>query len=141
MESKKTVISEMSDRSREVFTKIVEAYVATGEPIGSRTLSQQLSTSISPATVRNAAAIYTSRDLRTWDFNRVFLYSKDVHHVGFQYLNFLVEGNDLVVVSRTAYNVGIWNTPRAHDSNLMTFHRIRDFRARPANRYAPGSKP
>ena len=56
MESKKTVISEMSDRSREVFTKIVEAYVATGEPIGSRTLSQQLSTSISPATVRNAMA-------------------------------------------------------------------------------------
>ena len=35
----------MNARSREVFKKIVDAYVATGEPIGSRTLSKQLSTS------------------------------------------------------------------------------------------------
>ena len=34
MEPKKSAISKMSDRSREVFTKIVEAYVAKGEPIG-----------------------------------------------------------------------------------------------------------
>ncbi len=56
MVRKKSAISEMNDRSREVFTKIVDAYVATGEPIGSRTLSQQLSTSLSAATVRNVMA-------------------------------------------------------------------------------------
>ena len=56
MEKKKSAISEMNDRSREVFTKIVDAYVATGEPIGSRTLSQQLSTTLSAATVRNVMA-------------------------------------------------------------------------------------
>ncbi|MAI12351.1 MAG: heat-inducible transcriptional repressor HrcA, partial [Rhodospirillaceae bacterium TMED167] len=56
MERKKSAISKLNDRSREVFTKIVDAYVATGEPIGSRTLSQQLSTSLSAATVRNVMA-------------------------------------------------------------------------------------
>lgn len=86
---------------------------------------------LTPATVRNAAAIYTSPDLRTWTQRRVFLHSKDVHHVGFQYLNFLVDGDDLVVVSRTAFNVGTWKTPRSHDSNLLTFHRVRDFRPAP----------
>jgi hypothetical protein len=94
---------------------------------------------VTPALVRNAAAIYSSTDLRTWQFERVFLYSRDVEHVGFQYLNFLIEGSDLLVLSRTAYKVGVWNTPRSHDSNLMTFHRIRDFRARPANQYPAGS--
>ena len=56
MEIKRPVISELNDRSRDVFTKIVEAYVATGEPIGSRTLSRHLATSLSPATIRNVMA-------------------------------------------------------------------------------------
>lgn len=94
---------------------------------------------VSPALVRNAAAIYSSADLRAWEFERVFLYSPDVEHVGFQYLNCLIEGNDLLVVSRTAFQVGRWNTPRSHDSNLMTFHRVTDFRVRPANHYPAGS--
>jgi hypothetical protein len=96
---------------------------------------------VTPALVRNAGAIFSSRDLRTWTFERVFLYDKDVEHVGFQYFNFEIEGNDLLVVSRTAYQVGRWNTPRSHDSNLMTFHRVRDFRTRPANPYPPGAAP
>ena len=56
MVTKRTTITKLNERSREIFTKIVDAYVETGEPIGSRTLSQQLSTSLSPATVRNAMA-------------------------------------------------------------------------------------
>lgn len=94
---------------------------------------------VTPALVRNAAALYSSADLRTWEFEQVLLYDRDVEHVGFQYLNALIEGNDLLVVSRTAWNVGRWKTPRAHDSNLMTFHRVTDFRARPANQYPAGS--
>lgn len=45
--------SDMSDRSREVFRLIVEAYLETGDPVGSRTLTRSLSESVSPATVRN----------------------------------------------------------------------------------------
>jgi hypothetical protein len=89
------------------------------------------------ALVRNAAALYASTDLRTWELQQVFLYSPDVNRVAFQYLNFLIEGQDLIVVSRTAYNVGKRNTPRSHDSNLLTFHRIPNFRVRPANPYPP----
>lgn len=44
---------ELSERSREIFREIVDAYVETGEPVGSRTLSRRLSVALSPATVRN----------------------------------------------------------------------------------------
>jgi heat-inducible transcriptional repressor len=47
------MINEINDRSREIFRKIVEAYVETGEPIGSNTLSKRLDLRLSPASVRN----------------------------------------------------------------------------------------
>jgi heat-inducible transcriptional repressor len=46
-------VSELSQRSREIFRQIVDAYVETGEPVGSRTLSRRLSQALSPATIRN----------------------------------------------------------------------------------------
>jgi heat-inducible transcriptional repressor len=49
-------VSDLNDRSREIFRHIVEAYVETGEPIGSRTLSRKLGLSLSPATIRNVMA-------------------------------------------------------------------------------------
>src|SRR5213595_190187 len=49
-------ISELSERSREIFRLIVDGYVATGEPIGSRTLSRLLGQHLSPATIRNVMA-------------------------------------------------------------------------------------
>ena len=53
---KNGVVTELSERSREVFRHIVEAYVETGEPVGSRTLSRRLSVALSPATIRNVMA-------------------------------------------------------------------------------------
>ena len=47
------VISELNERSREVFRHLVEAYVQTGDPVGSRTLARRLSEQLSPATIRN----------------------------------------------------------------------------------------
>ncbi|MDT3685088.1 MAG: heat-inducible transcriptional repressor HrcA [Pseudorhodoplanes sp.] len=43
----------MSERSREIFRQIVESYLATGEPVGSRNVSRLLQVSLSPASVRN----------------------------------------------------------------------------------------
>ncbi len=43
-------------RSREIFKQIVDAYLATGEPVGSRSLSKRLPMSLSPASVRNVMA-------------------------------------------------------------------------------------
>src|SRR5258708_31316873 len=50
------MITELTERSREIFRHIVDAYVETGEPIGSRTLSRRLGTALSPATIRNVMA-------------------------------------------------------------------------------------
>ena len=43
----------LDDRSREIFRLIVESYLDQGEPVGSRMLSKLLTTSLSPASVRN----------------------------------------------------------------------------------------
>ena len=51
--SNSSPLSELNDRSREVFRLIVESYLNTGEPVGSRTLSRQLTEQVSAATVRN----------------------------------------------------------------------------------------
>ncbi|MFN3658473.1 MAG: heat-inducible transcriptional repressor HrcA [Pseudolabrys sp.] len=43
----------LNERSREIFRQIVESYLATGEPVGSRNISRILPISLSPASVRN----------------------------------------------------------------------------------------
>jgi heat-inducible transcriptional repressor len=50
------MIHELNERSREIFRGIVDAYVGTGEPVGSRTLARRLNSSLSPATIRNVMA-------------------------------------------------------------------------------------
>lgn len=59
----KNPISEMNQRSQEVFRLIVDSYVETGEPVGSRTLSAKLSQPLSPATIRSVMADLESRGL------------------------------------------------------------------------------
>ncbi|WP_370454578.1 heat-inducible transcriptional repressor HrcA [Paracoccus sp. M683] len=51
--SQQPQLSELNDRSREVFRRVVEAYLQTGEPVGSRTLTRDMSERVSAATIRN----------------------------------------------------------------------------------------
>lgn len=44
---------ETDQRSREIFRQIVDGYLATGEPVGSRNIARLLPMALSPATVRN----------------------------------------------------------------------------------------
>ena len=53
MEKIPTVLDEMNDRSREVFRRVVEGYLANGDPVGSRTLTRDFSEKVSAATIRN----------------------------------------------------------------------------------------
>ena len=46
-------LAALNERSREIFRGIVESYLATGEPVGSRNLSRILPIPLSPASVRN----------------------------------------------------------------------------------------
>src|SRR5206468_4706473 len=50
-------------RSAAVLREIVEQYVHTGEPVGSRTLSRRLPLALSPATIRNVMADLTEAGL------------------------------------------------------------------------------
>ncbi len=50
------MITELNERSREIFRRIVDGYLETGGPVGSRTLSRQEGLDISPATIRNVMA-------------------------------------------------------------------------------------
>jgi heat-inducible transcriptional repressor len=51
-----TAIGALSERSRDIFRQIVDAYVESGEPVGSRTISRRLGLGLSPATIRNTMA-------------------------------------------------------------------------------------
>ncbi len=48
--------ADLGERPREVFRHLVDAFLASGEPVGSRTLSQRLPHSLSPASIRNVMA-------------------------------------------------------------------------------------
>jgi heat-inducible transcriptional repressor len=49
-------LAELDQRSRQIFRELVEAYLDTGEPVGSRTLSKRGAVTLSPASIRNTLA-------------------------------------------------------------------------------------
>src|SRR3546814_8767174 len=48
-----TPISELNDRARDVFRVVVESYLGTGVPVGSRTISKLSGLNLSSASIRN----------------------------------------------------------------------------------------
>ncbi|MGO4713603.1 heat-inducible transcriptional repressor HrcA [Bradyrhizobium sp. 2TAF24] len=46
-------LAQLNERSRDIFRQIVESYLATGEPVGSRNISRLITLPLSPASVRN----------------------------------------------------------------------------------------
>jgi len=56
-------IQELNERSREIFRNVVETFMETGEPVGSRTLSKLNKVELSPASIRNIMADLTDAGL------------------------------------------------------------------------------
>lgn len=50
------MIKELNDRTRQILKLVIDAYVETGEPVGSMAISQKLGMKLSPATIRSAMA-------------------------------------------------------------------------------------
>lgn len=50
------MIPELNERSRDIFRFIVDSYLSTGTPVGSRTISTQSGINLSPASIRNVMA-------------------------------------------------------------------------------------
>ena len=81
-----------------------------------------------PGSTRNALALMSSSDLRAWNIESVLLYHPDTAKHGFQYVDWQFDGNDLIAASRTAFDDGLGGANNYHDANLLTFHRVDDFR-------------
>ncbi len=79
---------------------------------------------------RNLLSLVRSPDLLHWSLHRDIINFNDnswfetEQYVGFQYPSWLFDGEDIIFLSRTALN----NAIRYHDSNMITFHRIKNFR-------------
>lgn len=78
--------------------------------------------------VRNAVSLLRSRDLINWEVRCLVWHHSDVRRHGWQYMDWEIEGDDLIIVSRTAWDDGLGGAERTHDTNLLTFHRLANFR-------------
>jgi hypothetical protein len=79
-------------------------------------------------TVRNTLVIKSSKDLINWTVHDILLHHPDVRKHGFQYVDWQYDGNDIIFVSRTAYDDEFGGANNYHDANYLTFHRIKNFR-------------
>ena len=77
-------------------------------------------------TGRNWLALLRSKDLEHWEKIRdIYKYTNlSEEEVGFQYVSFIIDGNDILLLSRTAFN----HANNYHNSNYSTFDRIKNFR-------------
>jgi len=79
---------------------------------------------------RNVLTLISSKDLIHWRIDRDIFNFEDngwyepTEKVGFQYVCWFIEGEDILALSRTALN-GAFNF---HNANYLTFHRIKNFR-------------
>jgi hypothetical protein len=83
-------------------------------------------TSSSATGQRNIASLAISGDLIHWKVVKDLINAVDEapEEVGFQYVDHIALGEDLLFVSRTACN----HAANHHDSNCITFHREKNFR-------------
>lgn len=78
---------------------------------------------------RNKLVLMSSVDSKHWTVHATLLEHPDRARHGFQYVDWLVEGKDIVFVSRTAFDDDAGGAHNAHDANFLTFHRVTKFRA------------
>lgn len=81
-----------------------------------------------PNKIRNNLALVSSTDLNEWKLEKIVLSHPDEVKHGFQYVDWLIEGNDIIFVSRTAFEDASGGAKNNHDANFLTFHRLKDFR-------------
>ncbi len=76
---------------------------------------------------RNLLSFMSSDDLENWTLvcDLIDHRHEDKDKVGFQYVDFEIENDDIIYLCRTAIN----NAHNFHDSNYSTFHRIKNFRS------------
>jgi len=81
-----------------------------------------------PERTRNTVALIASGNLRDWEVRTILLHHQDREKHGFQYLDWQFQAEDIVAVSRTAFDDDIGGAHNQHDANFITFHRVSRFR-------------
>lgn len=81
-----------------------------------------------PERARNTLALTASEDLRTWTVQSILLSHPDTARHAFQYVDWQFDSEDLIAVSRTAYDDDVGGAHNQHDANYLTFHRFKNFR-------------
>lgn len=79
---------------------------------------------ISPNSVRNMVTLVSSLDLKNGKGIKWYCFIRIILRHGFQYVDWLFEKNDIIFVSRTAYDDNTGGAKNNHDANFITFHRI-----------------
>ena len=77
---------------------------------------------------RNTIALCSSTNLRDWKVVEILLHHPSIGNHGFQYLDWLFEGDDIIAVSRTAWDDETGQADSQHNANYITFHRFKNFR-------------
>jgi len=77
---------------------------------------------------RNVLALTFSPDLKRWAIRSIVLQHPDTHKVGFQYVDWLFDGDDLVTAIRMAHPDGLGGANNSHDANYLAFYRVKNFR-------------
>jgi hypothetical protein len=78
-----------------------------------------------PIRVRNTLALLRSTDLRTWETIKILLEHTDPVRHAFQYVDWLLEGDEILAAVRTAFDDPYGGAHAAHDANYLTFHRFK----------------
>ncbi len=82
-----------------------------------------------PGGLRNTVGLVSSTDLRTWKLERLVIENDDYEKIGFQYADWIIDGDDIVALFRTSFpSPDGASTNNFHDSNYMIFYRVEDFR-------------
>jgi hypothetical protein len=81
-----------------------------------------------PGGIRNTLALTSSPDLINWTVRCILLYHSEVKKHGFQYADWLFDGDDIIAVCRTAFDDEEGGAHNNHDANFLTFHRFAGFR-------------
>lgn len=78
--------------------------------------------------IRNTQVLICSSDLYNWQIVDTVLTCERPDYYGYQYVDWQIDGKDIVFVSRTAWRDEYGLPPRQHDANYLTFHRLKHFR-------------
>jgi hypothetical protein len=79
---------------------------------------------------RNTLALSFSPNLKNWEVRSILLHHRDMARHGFQYPDWLYDGEDIIALVRTAFDDEEGGAHNQHDANFITFHRWQNFRSR-----------